>query len=118
MWIWLSHTLNPNTEGYRGEKSLRIRKVSKISKGDSSNSINFSMHNHLGTHVDVPFHFLNDGSKMNDYKASDWVFNSPVLIEKSLSAGELLTPEKFKSSLSKVEDADIIIIKTGFEKFR
>ena len=64
MWIWLSHTLNPNTEGYRGEKSLRIRKVSKISKGDSSNSINFSMHNHLGTHVDVPFHFLNDGSNL------------------------------------------------------
>lgn len=118
MWIWLSHTLNENTEGYKGEKSLKINHTSRISKDDSSNSITFSMNNHLGTHVDVPYHFLNDGTTISDYNASDWVFNAPLMIEKPLSAAELLSPEMFNDDEMGVEEADIIIIRTGFEKFR
>ena len=118
MWIWLSHTLNQNTEGYKGEKSLIINNTSSINQGDSSNSVTFSMNNHLGSHVDVPYHFLNDGTKINEYNASDWVFNSPFMIEKSSSAAELLSPERFNDDLMDVEDVDLIIIRTGFEKFR
>jgi len=115
MWIWLSHTLREETEGYRGKRSLIIDRTSSIEKGDSSNSFNFSMNNHLGTHVDVPYHFLNNGCFINDYKASDWVFNHPLIINKHLKPGTLLTPELIENDISKDDNIDIIIIKTGFE---
>jgi len=118
MWVWFSHSLNPNTEGYEGKKSLVVQQKKSIFAGDSSNSIMFSMDNHLGTHVDAPFHFIKDGPRISDYKACDWIFNSPVLINKSLEPGELLTQESIDESLPEVDDADIVIIKTGFEKYR
>jgi|TARA_B100001971_G_C18260476_1_gene586323 kynurenine formamidase len=118
MWIWLSHTINQNTEGYRGEKSLIINQTSSIAQGNSSNSITFSMHNHLGTHVDAPYHFLNDGATISDYNASDWVFNFPKIINKALEPGALLTPELVENDIKTNDNTDIILIKTGFEKYR
>mgnify|MGYP001202552690 CR=1 FL=1 len=118
MWIWLSHQLRTETDGYRGVKSLSINHTSSIGNGDSSNSITFSMDNHLGTHVDVPYHFINDGLTINEYKPSDWVFNSPLIINKLLSPGVLLTPELMDKEISQCDEVDIILIKTGFEKYR
>ena len=112
MWIWLSHTLREETEGYRGKRSLIIDRTSSIEKGDSSNSFNFSMNNHLGTHVDVPYHFLNNGCFINDYKASDWVFNYPLIINKPIQPGILLTPELIKDDIRKNDNIDIVIIFT------
>tara|TARA_Y100001970_G_scaffold51317_1_gene64946 strand:+ start:28769 stop:29425 length:657 start_codon:yes stop_codon:yes gene_type:complete len=118
MWIWLSHTLNENTEGYRGNKSLDINNTSSIKDGHSSNSITFTMNNHLGTHVDAPYHFIDNGKKISDYTASDWVFKSPLIINIKLTPGELLYPDAIEKELDIVDDADILIIKTEFEQYR
>ena len=118
MWFWLSHELNENTQGYRGVKSLKLQKTSKIEKGDSSNSHHFEMNNHLGSHVDFPYHFISDGKTISEYDASEWVFSSPIIIDLKCIPGQKITPELIKKHIKDGTQADIILIKTGLEKYR
>ncbi len=46
---------------YQGDSSPKKTTVSSISNGDMYNLTDFSMCAHNGTHVDAPFHFINDG---------------------------------------------------------
>jgi len=118
MWFWLSHELNQNTQGYRGVKSLTLTKTSSINKGQSSNSHNLEMNNHLGSHVDFPYHFINNGKTLSDYEATDWVFNSPLIIDLECFPGDKITKESIIDKIQFEIEPDLVLINTGFERFR
>lgn len=117
-YIWLSHALSPNTPAYRGGQSLVVLNEKRIKAGDTCNSSFFLMPNHLGTHVDAPFHFLEDTRTVTDYGAHEWVFTKPVILgirtehPAVISQDEVIFPEH--SDLA----CDLVLIRTGFEKFR
>ena len=45
-----------------GDPPVRIERVAKIEDGANANVSRISMSVHTGTHVDAPYHFLNQGS--------------------------------------------------------
>lgn len=49
-----------------GDPTPKQYKLNSMSDGESYNLTSFSMCSHNGTHVDAPFHFMNDGKKIND----------------------------------------------------
>lgn len=51
---------------FLGDKSPEKEVVSDMSKGDLYNLSNISLCTHNGTHIDAPFHFINDGKRVND----------------------------------------------------
>ena len=51
---------------FPGDKSPEKEVVSDMSKGDLYNLSNISLCTHNGTHIDAPFHFINDGKRVND----------------------------------------------------
>ena len=51
------------------------------------------MSNHLGTHVDAPSHFVDQGKTLTDYEAKDWVFSHPFLVHCDIEPGGSITPE-------------------------
>ncbi len=50
---------------YPGDPSPQMTRNLSIEKGDICNLTEFSMCAHNGTHVDAPFHFINDGKTID-----------------------------------------------------
>lgn len=116
--IWLSHILAKNTPAYGGGDGFSIKHEKEINCGDSCNTVKLSFSNHLGSHVDAPRHFVDDGVTTESYEPNDWVFNKPIIIELEISDSEIITQEHIENICSEVDDADLVLIKTGFEKHR
>jgi arylformamidase len=116
--IWLSHPLSQNTPAYANGKGLEVAPSKQLCEGDSCNQLYFAMSNHLGTHVDAPKHFVEAGMSVTDYAAKDWVFDRPFLIDVPTAPGETLSAAAIDRVVGLANDADLLLIRTGFEQYR
>lgn len=114
--IFLSHFLSETTPGYGGQQGFFKKQVTKISEGASSNSQEWRLSNHIGTHIDLPFHFDEQGKNLNCFAADEWIFEHPFLVELACKENEIILPGSHFESVPL--DCDILIIKTGFQKYR
>jgi len=119
-WVWLSHALNESTPAYSGGNGIKILPDKQINQGDSCNTTRFLMSNHIGTHVDVPKHFVDQGKTVEHYKPCEWIFSKPLLIDVPATCATIIGVDEIKSALSDlvVEDADLVLIRTGMEAHR
>ena len=110
--VYLSYFIDSETPLYGGEKGkINIIPIRSIQNGDSSNNLYFEFPAHLGTHIDFPFHFANNGKKSDDYPPSFWIFNKVGFLNCTL--------EEFENNIHKLpSDIDLLILKTGFGIFR
>ena len=114
--VYLSHPISVDTPLYGGASDIHIQQKTSISAGDTANSLTCSFPNHIGTHVDVPYHFINNGKKLTDYSASFWIFNKPQCIDVSVDDGDLVT---YADIANKIKiGTDLLLIRTGFEIYR
>ena len=110
--------MSTETPAYGGGKSLKSESVKDIEKGDSSNSLCWSFSNHLGTHIDFPSHFVNEGHTVSDYHPDFWIFQHPFLVDLSpVGPGTIISTENCNYNRIPVE-TDLILIKTGFCNLR
>lgn len=116
--LWLSHILSNNTPSYGGGEGGVIEDDKNISCGDSCNTAKLTFSNHLGSHVDSPRHFVENGVTTESYIPEDWVFEKPFVIHLNISASEIVTQEHIEIACAKVDDADLVLLKTGFETHR
>ncbi|MDD7986555.1 cyclase family protein [Lentisphaera marina] len=114
---YLSHFLNKNTPLYGNRKeNLSIENASCICSGAVANSLKISFNNHVGTHIDLPKHFDDNGPLLNDYPADFWKFSSIELLDLPCQEEYLISIADLEGKIS--EKTDFLIIRTGFEKFR
>ncbi len=113
-WISLSYYLTPGTPAYGNGDSLIIEHGNSISKGGSANTSSWQIHSHLGTHIDFPKHFVDDGNTLSDYDSDFWVCENPNCVDISpVKRGEIITPDAI--DLSNIDKStDLLLIKTGF----
>ncbi|MCC7202573.1 MAG: cyclase family protein [Nitrospirae bacterium] len=57
----ISVAISPDLPVWPGDPQVTIERVAKIEEGANSNVSRITMGVHTGTHVDAPYHFLNDG---------------------------------------------------------
>ena len=114
---YLSYYLDDKTPIYGGSSGIKIKPLSKIENGDSANTKELILHNHSGTHIDFPNHFISDGKLSNDYDANFWIFNNPHLIKIEARENEIISSKNFKID-SIPSNTDFLIINTGFYKKR
>lgn len=118
-WLWLSHVLTVDTPAYGGGDGLGIKHEKSLCAGDSCNAVRLDLHNHLGSHVDAPLHFISGGRSVESYAPEEWMFTSPLLVELPLDGAVLITPEMLESVLSDAASSpDLLLIRTGFEQYR
>jgi arylformamidase len=60
--IDVSLSLGPNLLVWPGNPGILVTPSSRISNGDASNVSEIRLGSHTGTHVDPPYHFLDDGA--------------------------------------------------------
>jgi len=57
----ISLTISPTLPTWPGDPALKLEQIESMDKGAHANVTHISAAVHLGTHVDAPHHFLNDG---------------------------------------------------------
>ena len=118
VWTFLSFPLNLRTQAYGNGPGLSIEIDRSIECGHSSNSIKLHFSNHLGTHVDAPRHFFDNGKAIDQYSAENWIFSKVVILDVPTSAGGMVGVDDIKGLLSEINDADLVFFRTGFEAKR
>lgn len=116
-YTFLSYFIDQNTPEYGGAHTLSIEPGNQISQGSSSNSHMLRLPNHVGTHIDFPYHFDENGKTINDYQAGFWVFNKVLVLECSVQANQIIG-EECCQDVNIPSDTEFIILKTGFSKYR
>ena len=72
-------TISPDMLVWPGDPSVDLKLVSKISDGANANVSHIKMGVHTGTHVDAPFHFLDNGKTIEEIPLSILVGRAYVL---------------------------------------
>ena len=116
-YIKLSYNISGDTPLYHGTPPVVIEKVKEISKGNSCNTYLITLLNHVGTHVDTPKHFFNLGRAISEYSIEELVFQKPLIVDCPKKINEVIEIDDIASLMSST-DADILLIRTGFYKYR
>jgi arylformamidase len=113
----LSHMLNQSTPTYGNRDQFIIEEKSQIKVGDSANSSQWILSiNHIGSHVDMPRHFFDQGKSISDYQPDDWIFNEIRLMDIPCSSARLIKPQDFPGEPG--SETQLLLIRTGYEKYR
>ena len=66
----ISLTISPVLPIWPGDPSLELKQVESLDEGAQANVSHLSAGVHIGTHVDAPHHFLNDGRTVEQLSLS------------------------------------------------
>jgi arylformamidase len=58
----ISLTITPGLPVWPGDPSVVLERISKMEDGENNNVSRLAISAHTGTHVDAPYHFIRDGS--------------------------------------------------------
>lgn len=64
-WIDVSKTISENLVVWPGDTEYAFAANSRVADGDSCNTSNFRLSTHAGTHCDAPWHFEEDGKRLD-----------------------------------------------------
>lgn len=111
--IFLSYTLNTNTPSYGNRNKFQIEKQSSIAKGATANDSTISTTAHIGTHLDMPYHFYDNGQTIDSYDANFFYFTKILFLE--IQPKSHLIQTELIDTLQSIEDRgyEILIVKTG-----
>jgi len=88
----ISLTISEDFPTWPGDPPIELKMISQIKKGDHANVTHLSAPVHMGTHVDAPDHFLNNGKTVEDIPL-DYLVGSVLVLEvpslEVISAGDL-----------------------------
>ncbi len=112
--MYLSHVLDENTPTYGNRNKFVCEKKSDISKGDIANDSSINTTVHIGTHIDMPYHFFEDGQTIEDFDINYFRFTNVLFID--MIPDDLIVKDDLITLLKKQankDSYDILIVKTG-----
>lgn len=112
--IYLSYLIDAHTPTYGNRYNVELIRKSDIGRGDTANETHFRSTLHVGTHIDFPFHFYENGQTLEDFPAEFWFFNHPLLVE--VKPESLILEREIIARLEQldgIQETDILLIKTG-----
>lgn len=122
----------PDTEPYEGDPETKIEQVCSIENGDIYNLSSFSMCSHTATHIDAPYHYDEEGRKVDEIRLATFYGKCTVIHTDRILTGEdmeEILPKCRKrliirgdgmgyiesSAAQVIADSDIILIGTDSE---
>lgn len=115
--ILLSHIIDEETPTYGNRDKFIIEENSRISNGESANSSKWIFTtNHLGTHIDMPKHFFDNGQTLTDVPVDFWVSDKVQLIDVPCVNAKLIEIDDIREHVNM--ETEILLIRTGYEKYR
>ena len=113
-FVYLSYILDDNTPSYGNRNKFITTKKSDISRGDVANDTTVETTVHIGTHIDIPYHFFEDGQTIEDFDIDFFNFENILFIE--INPKDLIIKNELLNKLEEIENKEIyelLIVKTG-----
>ena len=92
----ISLTISPNLPTWPGDPALELELIESMDQGAHANVTRMSAAVHLGTHVDAPHHFLNDGRTVENLPLD--VLTGPCYVTQLPDGIEAITEEVLERS--------------------
>jgi arylformamidase len=118
MLVRLSYPLSGGTPFYEGLRRPSIDPLYQLERGDACNSYYLTTSNHAGTHVDAPNHFNPGGRRISEYAPDELMFTKPAIVRVQTPDDGLIRPEYLQGLGGVRRDCDILLLHTGFGKYR
>lgn len=99
--------LSPDTPLYPGDPDVVIEPKMRLSNGESQNLTFYGFGSHTGTHIDAPFHFIEDGSKVDELPLELLMGRTRVI---ECASGNQITAESLEEH--DLSDAMRVLFKT------
>ena len=112
--LYLSYLLDENTPTYGDRNRFVCEKKSNISKGDVANDSNINTTVHIGTHIDMPYHFFDNGQTIEDFNIDYFRFENILFID--MIPDNIIVKDDLVAILETIDDKnkyDMLVIKTG-----
>jgi len=87
----ISLSISPNLPVWPGDPSVELTQVASMDKGEHVNVSHLSAGVHIGTHVDAPHHFMNDGRTIEQLPLE--VLTGPCYVAQLPDGIEAITAE-------------------------
>jgi arylformamidase len=118
MIIPLSYPLTTSTPLYQNTPPPVIHPLRSMDKGDSANTSTITFSTHSGTHIDSPYHFCKRGKTIADCLTKETTFYPAYCIDIPVYAGNEIGASELEESISLVQDAEALFIRTGWHVIR
>lgn len=112
--IYLSYILDENTPSYGNRNKFHMFKKSSIAQGDVANDSFIETTVHIGTHLDMPYHFYENGQTIEDFGVEYFNFENVLFID--IRPNYLVIKDELLEALEVINNKtryDSIIVKTG-----
>ncbi|MCK4796678.1 MAG: cyclase family protein [Spirochaetes bacterium] len=103
----LTMTLNNLTPVYPGDPKPEFKRIAFCEK-EGWNEHRISINTHLGTHIDAPWHMIEDGKKLTDYPIDKFFGNAIIF--------DVRNQKTINIDLKGVKENDIILLRTDHTK--
>jgi len=120
--IDISVAIGPKTIVYPGEPAPRIKPLRSIKDGDQVNVSRIDTISHHGTHIDAPYHFLDEGKTLDQIPLDYWIGKALVVdmtgVDECITEKELKKiPEltRYEKVLFKTKNSFLHMNKSKFE---
>lgn len=119
MFVEFSYAIGPESSVMdAGFNPPNVKIRSRVSEGKSSNTSYIELFAHTGTHIDMPWHFNENGWKILDFKIGDFVFEKIVLLDIPKAAYDPISWQELSPHHTEIQKADALLVRTGFSQER
>jgi kynurenine formamidase len=77
-----------------------------------------SLYNHIGAHYDAPNHYIPEGPQIAELPLSRFIFERPLLLDVPKGDREKVASGDLIPYRESIEHCDLLMIRTGFSRFR
>jgi kynurenine formamidase len=112
----LSHPVDDNTPVYPGDPLPRFTPAATIGR-DGYNVLHVQMGSQTGTHLDAPYHFLEDGRRVEDLGLDQLCAPAVVVDVRGKGAREAITWADLERHAGDLRPGVILVLHTGWSRY-
>ena len=92
----------------------RVVARTRLADGKNSNTSYIEMYAHTGTHIDSPWHFNDQGYRINHFSIEEFVFHKVLLLQIPRQAWQQVELADLEPHRGFLKECDAMLVNTGF----
>jgi kynurenine formamidase len=113
--IDLSHRVDEDTQLYPGDPAVRLEPATTIAV-DGVNVLNVHIGSHSGTHVDAPYHFIENGERIDTMDVRLFFGLAVVMDVRGKGPRERITVEDLRPYEGRLSEGVVAVLRTGWDE--
>jgi kynurenine formamidase len=113
--IDLSHRVDQHTQVYPGDPEVYLAPATTIA-ADGVNVLNVHIGSHSGTHVDAPYHFIEDGERIDTIDVRLFFGRAVLMDVRGKGLRERITVEDLQPYEGRLAEGVVAVLRTGWDE--